>query len=216
MKIINPDYRREINCVIFHEMPEGHGHEMLRRFDTPHGLDACEDWANRFCAAMSTDAGPGAWHNYISMFSILESNLNLLYRIMHDHAELESDAELELVQRLAKLVPFLCEVSTYHNTMWQDYLSPQAWQAANGDSEKLLYVTMNTIQNLVPKARELDAILADWPQFIIQPLVKSVGFQATVFDYTLAAAYINQFPHNIIVMASHARENLMQHTKEGE
>jgi hypothetical protein len=197
MKVTNPEYRREINCAIFHEMPGGQGHEMLRRFDTPLGLDRCEDWANRFCAAMSTDAGPGAWHNYIAMFSILESNLNL-------------------VQRLAKLTPFLREVSTCHNTMWQDYLSPQAWQAADGDTKKLLYITTHTIQNLVPKARELDAILADWPQFIIQPLVKSVGFQAAVFDYTLAAAYINQFPHYIIVMVSYARENLMQHKKEGE
>lgn len=210
MKITNTDYRREINCAIFHEMPDGQGHEILRRFEVPDGIPACEDWANRFCSAMATEPGPGAWHNYHCMFAIIEANLNLLYAVMLDHAELESEAELEVVQRLARLIPFLREVSTTHNTLWQEYLNPQAWQGLDGTSDLGALVTIlhRTVRRLVPRARELDAILADWPQLIDETLVKSIGTQAILFDYTLASAYITQFPHNIVVQVDQIRKQV--------
>jgi len=210
MKVTNHSYRREINCAIFHDMPDDLGHEILRRFEVPNGLPGCEDWANRFCSAMATESGPGAWHNYHCMFAIIEANLNLLYAVMRDHAELESEAELEVVQRLARLIPFLREISSIHNNLWMEYLSPQAWQdlSPNADLGTLVTVLQRTVRNLVPRARELDAILADWPQLIDETLVKSIGTQAILFDYTLASAYITQFPHNIVVQVDQIRKQI--------
>jgi hypothetical protein len=211
MKITQYPTRRQINSTILAYLTKEEADFTINQYLPPCTPYKAKTWGEALVESMTPPAAEEAWRDYQLYFAAMASDLNGLADTTQNHAELESEAEFEIIVMVSHLANFMSRLCSFHNSIWSRYLAKEVWNKAQ-PVEDLIKLTFDLVEELQAEQDSIVEQLAGWENLVTKETAKSMSCKEFVITFPFAAGFAHTFCRNAAAMlqASCERQQELQ------